>query len=585
MIPTLGRGPQVFLSGPAQRAARGGAGVTMRENVAYKELLEAAGISADGSTVDGSTLTGFPAEDPVYSRPGCMTDIPPSRDLIPSWHLSNLVGKTTAKVTIIGDSTATEGPVQDDAFGGGAVQNGVDQSQMIWAMLCDKLRADNPQITDWTFNNRAIGGTAENGPILNGHDLHINQTTFPWFTDLDGTWLSQIEDDGYDVLFYLFGTNASASGSGGAGINASTFIRENMEAIEAWDYVPNVVIITSKTSTPTDPTPGPDDYAASNHLGQAAFHRTFARTSAAGYQSFSNVTAKGFGLIDLGRYAAARIYGYDPAVQYLRAAPQYLRTNWPIPAMANNGENASTVAKTLHGDYRITFVMRGQGGDTLFNYGDGHSLLVSVSSNFLANYLRFNIGAGGTVTPSYILDGNISHVSPSPSQFGSTVATANGQDVVFTISAVGSRIRVWINGTLAMDIIAPRFITPRQGGATVNINFASDAVGHPTLDLTEFYEGIGAPVRWNVEWDTAFGVRSSGTSLVDDFDGGNSINHQTSLGAAFDRRVIDAMDFAVPNVLPRGLLTDAVNDAAAETAGIAVEGYYRNGSVVMQRVS
>ena len=66
-----GRGPQVvYLNDGAQLAARGGYARTMRENVAYKELLEQNGTSSDGSTVDGSTITGLEAFDALYGRGG-----------------------------------------------------------------------------------------------------------------------------------------------------------------------------------------------------------------------------------------------------------------------------------------------------------------------------------------------------------------------------------------------------------------------------------------------------------------------------------------------------------------------------------
>lgn len=59
----LARGPQIFLDGAAQVAARGGAGLTMRENVAAKELLEAAGYVSDGYSADGTSITGAEPED------------------------------------------------------------------------------------------------------------------------------------------------------------------------------------------------------------------------------------------------------------------------------------------------------------------------------------------------------------------------------------------------------------------------------------------------------------------------------------------------------------------------------------------
>ena len=62
------RGPQNILEGYARDAARGGAGRTMRENVAAMDLLIASGLVSDGNTVDGTTKTGGQAYDPVIAQ-------------------------------------------------------------------------------------------------------------------------------------------------------------------------------------------------------------------------------------------------------------------------------------------------------------------------------------------------------------------------------------------------------------------------------------------------------------------------------------------------------------------------------------
>lgn len=494
--------------------------------------IGAARYNTQDGTMEFGTSIGWPG----------MLSATVSSDIIPAKHMSNLIGKTSATVIIIGDSTATGGPLPSNTAGGTVTANGVDPSTMLWAQITDKIRQDNPQITNWTFLNYAIGGSAENGPLLTGTDLGVDQTIYPWFTDLSHTWISYVDAAQPDILLYLFGTNASASGTGISGINASSYFTANMEEIDGWTKVPNVIIITNKTSTPSDTTPGTDDLNSSNHLGQAAFHRLIAQTNAAGYTTFDNVKAKGFGLIDLGRYAAMRLWGYDPASQYLEAAPQYITTGKAIINATTNGVNASTVGYSIRGDYRLTFVLRGQGGATLGGYA-GTALRVSASPNFLANYVRLNIDSGGTITPCYIIDGAI---FGSPTVCGDATATTISQDVGITVSAAGPHIRVWINGTLALDTVQARFITPTYGGAPINVNFAVAPTGSPTMDITEFYQGVGAPVAVGNNYASGFGTASSGNAAVAGFRGGNNINHSASFSEAYDRQVIQALNFAAP---------------------------------------
>jgi len=472
-------------------------------------------------------------------------------DLQPARHLSNLVGKTSGVVAIVGDSTSTAGPDPVGTAGGTTTANGVDPSQMLWAMLCDKLRGDNPQISSWTFNNFGIGGTAENALLQAGSALGVPLP--PWFTNPANTWLSYVQASTPDVLFYLFGTNSSAAGAppagGGGGPGAATFISDNLAAIDAWSVTPNVVMVVNKTSTPADTTAGPDDLNSSNHLGQASFHRTFARSGAGGYTAFPKCQAKGFGLVDLGRYAAARLYGYDPAAQYMRAVAAAIVTNKPLVSAQLNVAGSGTVGYSTHGDFRLTFVLRGMGGSALNDMGV--SAIQVGMSNFIGNSIRLQIGSPqptGTLWPMYLVDGNI---FGAPSQMGAVIATTTGQDVVVTVSASGAHIRVWINGTLGLDVLGPRFVTPTYpGGCPINVVTSVAPTGSPVFDVTEFYEGVGTPAMITTDYASAFGTHASGNGALDGYQGGNAINHQTSLSAAYDRRVIAAMNFSVAGLFP-----------------------------------
>jgi len=62
------RGPQVVLEGYARTVARGGAGRTMRENIAAMDALVSAGQVADGNSVDGTSRTGEQPYDVVVAQ-------------------------------------------------------------------------------------------------------------------------------------------------------------------------------------------------------------------------------------------------------------------------------------------------------------------------------------------------------------------------------------------------------------------------------------------------------------------------------------------------------------------------------------
>ena len=519
-------------------------GVAWGQGTPTFQTLTTTGNAAVGGTLSVTAPGGVGMPTPggwPITRPAPIL-LPVSQDMNPGRHLSNLIGKTSATACIIGDSTATPGPDSVGTNAPGTI-NGVDPSQMVWAFLGNKLRADNPQITTWSFQNFAIGATTENQPLLTGTVL-ANPNTPAWFTDLSQTWFSYVQAASCDVLFWQFGTNAASAGYLG-GVGTQQFIRQDFENIDTWAKVPNVVIVTTKSANPATDNPTFDDANSSAHKAQAAFHRTFARTDAAGYTSFPLTQAKGFGLVDLGRYFTARMDGYDPAAQYMQSKPSCLASGVAMVAQDIAGTGPSTVCTTTHGDFRLTFVMPGAGGTTLFGYGGSNTIRVSAGM-FNANYLRLSIGGGGNIVPRYVLDGNS---AGAPTITGTSVATSAGQDVFVTVSASGERFRVWIQDALALDIAAPRTLSDPVGGMPVNVGFATAPTGSPTMNITEFYEGIGAPTTDATNYGEGFGIGTGATSCnasLANCQGGNSINHQRSNSAAIDHQVIDALDFRAP---------------------------------------
>src|SRR4029077_15278273 len=109
------------------------------------------------------------------------------------------------------------------------------------------------------------------------------------------------------------------------------------------------------------------------------------------------------------------------------------------------------------------------------------------------------------------------------------------------------------------------------------------------FDVTEFYEGVGSPTPMAMDYAATFGTHLAGHGTMDGYQGGNAINHQTSLSAAYDRRVMGAMNFSVPPSIPlpggATMPINAANDAAAATAGLGVAHVYRNGSILMVRAA
>ena len=219
------------------------------------------------------------------------------------------------------------------------------------------------------------------------------------------------------------------------------------------------------------------------------------------------MTALGIGLVDLGRHFSARIDGHDPGAQFLQSKPSCLANGVPLGAIGSEvNTQASTVCYTTHGDYRLAFVLPASGGTTLFNYGGSNAIKIS-GGEMVGNYIRLVIGSSGNIVTKYIQDGNI---GGTPMIVGTSVPTTSGNDVTITIACTQGRIQVTIQdggnaAVTALDIEAARFVSEQAGGTPINIGFASAPTGSPTMNITEFWEGIGYPTQQFSNYNLAMG--------------------------------------------------------------------------------
>jgi hypothetical protein len=162
-----------------------------------------------------------------------------------------------------------------------------------------------------------------------------------------------------------------------------------------------------------------------------------------------------------------------------------------------------------------------------------------------------------------------------------TTATDPGTGHVgFNTTAQGTATELYISGTSSQSVdwsiywrgigAGTRIVIQRQTDSTIVCRFTlnSSAVDHTgwlTLSVTPYGTPAGFPVANNASMIVAV-VTIGGNQFVA-IDGSNAMTGQLKL----------------PSMLFTTLPVNAVNDAAAATAGVAVGGVYRNGSILMVR--
>jgi hypothetical protein len=434
-------------------------------------------------------------------------------DLVPSLHLSRWALPGLKTVSIIGDSTGTDVPSPNYAY---------DPTQTIWGALKAEIVRRNPQLK-FNFVNRAISSTNWANPIETANDRGPTVVVPAWYTNRDKVWLDYVRDDLPDTLFWILGINAPQSGQT-AGSSVASFINNAFTYINTnFIKVPDIVLLTTKIGNPTQ---APYNSFANQEACKAmmSFLRTFARSNRNGYGAFPRM--KYIGLIDLGRQYAARALGKDIAHQYMSRVSSAIHSGYTMPGPL---ANAIPLGTTTDGDLSLTLVFRNAGAANMYN-AIGAGFFVNISG-FFSNRIHVTLQNTGFWVTRYQFMG----IDTDPVITGLSYNPPAG-DVTMNISLKDDTVRIAINGVYVIDTTAARLIQ----NCVVTIASALAPTGTITFDVTEFLEGIGAPVIQTLDPTTAFG--GGGGAIA-----GNDINHPSATTVALiDCQTISRSNLAAP---------------------------------------
>jgi hypothetical protein len=427
-------------------------------------------------------------------------------DLIPALHLWRLATPGIKTVCIIGDSTGV------DTLGPSLY----DPTQCIWGALKAEFLRRNPNVR-FNFVNRAIAGSNWGNPVQTG--TAMNNPNIPaWFTDYSKVWLDYVQAVLPDVLCWVHGTNYPDAGQvGGSGV--AVFINQCFTYINNWPKIQHIILLTNKVANPgagSSFVPTQEAYKA-----VAAFQRTFARSGGRGYAAFPRIGP--VGLIDLGRQYMARALGKDPAHQYMSRVPGSIVNGLSLSA------TPVTLGTTTDGDLSLTLVFPGGGAGAM--YAAGIFGITVNCTNFISNRLHFVLGNTGNWITNYQLVGS----DADPVLAGQTYTPPAG-DVTLAIILKNDTIRVSINGNYVIDTSAPRLIA----NCAVSITATAPVGNSFPFNVTEFLEGIGAPVLQTLDPLSAFGADNGPTA------GNNSVHLSSTTVALIDYQTIATTNLSAP---------------------------------------
>lgn len=421
--------------------------------------------------------------------------------LIPALHLRRFAATATPKVAIIGDSTSLlEG------------NNSIGFANTLWGYLATRLREDNPSKTI-TFGNYGIGGSTMSQYGSTGTTLTGAGLTLPsWFGTPANTWISYLSAFAPDVVFVNWGVNDAYT------LTTNT-LTGFLAALAGFSKIPDIVFITGKSANPG----AGGVYAAANYvagrLNAAALLRSVSQSNARGI----NVSSlPPIGLIDIGRAWEIAALGRDPCLQdlVLRQSAVTGITSFPYDFAQTEGDLVIDMtwpaqALTLYSGTPTTITLylgEPSGGNV------GGSFIQFTSNNGTAFYANYYPGGGTNVVQ------------------GNTNNWGTG-DITMRVHAVGSRLMVYTNGVLSLDVQVPRY-----GSFSVPRIALTNPPASPNMTINTYATGRmrrGGPQMSRAQaWGTAGGAG---------LGAGNGINHAASEGLVrVDRWVLQNTPFHVP---------------------------------------
>jgi len=389
-------------------------------------------------------------------------------------------------VAIIGDSISTDEPTRS-----------FDESESMWGQLQRQLTEANRSL-DFTFYNRAIGGSTYTSanPSTN---LSATGLTLPdWAGAGSSPWLEYVEALAPDILFVSWGMN-----------DRQNFVtaqhRAVVNAIKSWDKVPDLVFVTPMVpSRFTDNNDISGDEAQNGRLFNAHYIRSWALYNQHAF-------------VDLNRQFCQAVQGFDSRQTVMRRASASTPKTIPHTGAETDqdfGFNINTIASsTLWAGKRITISTSYEGpnsGSSLEIYDNGGTLSVQ--------FVAIDDGPGRYLTVD------------------SAVTTPTSGEMNLSVFIKDTWASIKLDGE---SIYEGLFY--RHGGRF-----------QPVIDVTS-----GSVGPFNIEyWNATFASYKpvitdyqmwGSPDVGNDVEGGNDLNHPTSLGAAtIYRPILENQNWVIP---------------------------------------
>ncbi|WP_421611910.1 SGNH/GDSL hydrolase family protein [Agrobacterium tumefaciens] len=233
--------------------------------------------SADGAwwgliNLRNPTSLGYRLNTP---SPGRRAASPRSDSLIPEKHLRRFLGTPNPVVVFVGDSLMTVN------------SNGSDGMNEQCKKLEVKFRREFPE-KSITFYNRAIAGLrmAQLGVAITS----VNQTVYPWYTDVNREWWKYISDLNPDLIVVSFGMNDGAFFVTNGTLQWIGYSEKGFLGLEGQNKKPDIVLVSNFLPTIA--------YPGASTLTKA---QQEARDVAAGLIR-TLAAERGYGLIDINHW-------------------------------------------------------------------------------------------------------------------------------------------------------------------------------------------------------------------------------------------------------------------------------------------